>query len=189
MKIDNLKSNQRKIFLKLRSKIKKKNLNAESKIVENLKNFNYLDKFEIVASFISINSEISMIKLNDFLLSNGKKLCLPVIKNDSLIFRQYEIGNDLKKGKFNIPEPHENKPELVPDLIFTPCLAFDEKGYRLGYGGGFYDKTFKKFNKENHNFNSIIVAFEDQKVDNVIIDANDMKVDYMLTEKKVYKSK
>ena len=55
-------------------------------------------------------------------------------------------------------EPDIFSKELLPDIIFTPCLAFDIKGYRLGYGGGYYDKTFAHYKKLHHSFITVAVA-------------------------------
>ena len=74
-------------------------------------------------------------------------------------------------------------------LILTPCLAFDLKGYRMGYGGGYYDKTFYKFKQSKQPFVSVAVAFEDQKVDKLISDDKDQKINFILTEKQIYKIK
>ena len=87
---------------------------------------------------------------------------------------------------FGILEPNENCEALFPELILTPCLAFDKYGYRLGYGGGYYDKTFNKYNNIGHSFISVTVAFDGQRVNNVVNDQNDQKTDYILTEKKIY---
>jgi len=59
----------------------------------------------------------------------------------------------------------------------------------LGYGGGYYDKTFERFVKLNHSFISVAVAFDDQKVDKIIKNKYDKKIDYVLTEKKIYSLK
>ena len=75
---------------------------------------------------------------------------------------------------------------LNPELIFVPCLAFDHKGNRLGYGGGYYDRTFAYLNKINHRFISVAYAYEDQKLDYIPIDKFDFKVDYVITEKNLY---
>ena len=83
-----------------------------------------------------------------------KFLCLPVIdeiNNGILIFKEYLNDDNLKVGKFGIKEPI-NSNTLLPDIIFTPCLAFDLEGYRLGYGGGYYDKTISYLNSIGHNF-------------------------------------
>ena len=60
-------------------------------------------------------------------------------------------------------------------------------GFRLGYGGGYYDKTFSYLKNINHHFISIVVAFEDQKVDEVVHNDLDQKINYILTEKDLYK--
>jgi 5-formyltetrahydrofolate cyclo-ligase len=148
-----------------------------------------LKKVKNIASFISIKTEISTEPLNDYFFSLGKKVCLPVILNNNkhLIFRSYDKKAILKKGKFDIPEPDETKEEILPDLILTPCLAFDRFGYRLGYGGGYYDRTFIKFRKINHSFISVAVAYDGQQINKVIRNQIDQKIDYILTEKKIYR--
>ena len=75
----------------------------------------------------------------------------------------------------------------MPDVILTPCLAFDDYGFRMGYGGGYYDRTFAEFKRIGHRFISIVVAFEEQKVDKITTDKFDQRIDYILTEKKLYK--
>jgi 5-formyltetrahydrofolate cyclo-ligase len=75
----------------------------------------------------------------------------------------------------------------LPDVIFVPCLAFDLSGYRLGYGGGYYDKILSYFNSLKHKFTVVGLAYDNQKVDEVIHDDLDQKLNYILTEKQLYK--
>ena len=189
--IDQQKKSLRIICSKKRYILKKNDNNLSSKLKKRILDIEELNKVKIVASFISIKTEISVKSLNDYLISLGKKLCLPVILNNKkyLIFRLYDKKTLLKKGKFGIPEPYEKKEEILPDLILTPCLAFDQFGYRLGYGGGYYDRTFSRFRKLGHTFISVAVAYDDQKIDKVIRDQNDQKIDYILTEKNLYRPK
>ena len=145
-------------------------------------------EINIVSSFISINSEINTRDLNNLIFNKNKILCLPVIekKNSHLIFRQFKSEENFVKGHMNISEPQNNNKILNPELIFVPCLAFDNKGNRLGYGGGYYDRTFAYLNKINHRFISVAYAYEDQKLDYIPIDKFDFKVDYVITEKNLY---
>ena len=89
-------------------------------------------------------------------------------------------------GKFNVKEP-DNSKILYPDLIFTPCLGFDLNGFRLGYGGGYYDKTISHLQSIGHQFLTIGFAYDDQKVDIIYRDEYDQKLNYILTEKQLYK--
>ena len=171
----------------------KKRLLIDTSIVSNNAFYNKLTKNDwfnsgkIVASFLSIKSEISTDALNQYLLSLGKILCLPIIENNEeiLIFKRYCIGNELKKGKFGVREP-VNSPTYLPDIIFVPCLAFDKNGFRLGYGGGYYDKSIANLYSIKHKFISIGLAYEAQKVNNVVHDDLDQKLNYILTEKQLY---
>ena len=182
------KEHQRKISIKKRATLKDKNSNASKTLQDHLNGLINFQNYKIVASFISFKSEISTQFLNEFLLNNGKILCLPIIKNNSetLNFIEYNLKTKLVSGKFGIMQPSNLSKEFFPEIILTPCLAFDENGFRLGYGGGYYDKTFSYLKTRKHKFISIAVAFDDQKIDELVHDKYDQKIDYILTEKKLY---
>ena len=183
------KKELRKILAQKRDLIKK-----NSKIEFNLKEFNKLfkyinfDKIKNIASFISIRSEISTSQLNKKIIEIKKTLLLPVIKKNSqdLIFKEYHYNKILKLGKFSIPEPEKENQSIIPQLFFVPCLGFDLNGYRIGYGGGFYDKTFAKYKKLNLKFYSIGYAFDEQKKIQIPKEEFDYKLDFVLTEKQLY---
>ena len=145
-------------------------------------------EINIVSSFISIKSEINTKELNNLIFIKNKILCLPVIekKNSHLIFKQFKSEENFVKGHMNISEPQNKNKILNPELIFVPCLAFDYKGNRLGYGGGYYDRTFAYLNKINHTFISVAYAYQEQKLEYIPTDKFDFKVDYVITEKNLY---
>ena len=187
--IDLLKKNQRYQSSKKRL-ILNKTINVESLFLNNvLSRMDWFKKSKIVASFLPIKSEIPTAPLNRIIERYEKILCLPTIpKNDSgiLVFKRYFYGDKLSEGSYGVKEPIHNNVHL-PDIIFTPCLAFDIHGFRLGYGGGFYDKTISYLNDVKHNFITIGLAYDGQKVSNVVHDNLDQKLNYILTEKQLYK--
>ena len=75
------------------------------------------------------------------LVGEGYPLCLPVMqgKGKPLVFRRWQPGDELAETTWGIREPLPEAPEVVPDVVLAALLAFDLHGYRLGYGGGFYD--------------------------------------------------
>ncbi|MDC0060176.1 5-formyltetrahydrofolate cyclo-ligase [Pelagibacteraceae bacterium] len=160
------------------------NIDAFCKLTEKIK-FNAID---CVGSFMPIRSEISTHKLNKAILDMDKKLAFPTIEknNKTLIFKTTSSDKSFKLGKFNIPEPTNDNKEIIPQLFFVPCLGFDLKGYRIGYGGGFYDKTFEKLKKLNLLFNTVGFAYDDQKQNELPIEKFDYKLDFVLTEKQLY---
>jgi 5-formyltetrahydrofolate cyclo-ligase len=189
--IDVAKKNQRKSSAITRDIQKLNNTKAPFKLANQILKIEDFRKAKIVASFISIKSEISMDPINNFLISSNKKISLPVVwkKNQHLIFRKFDNDTIFKQGKYGILEPDERSKELLPDFILTPCLAFDKFGYRLGYGGGYYDRTIVKYRKLGHSFITVAVAFDIQIVDKIVKNEYDQKIDYILTEKKIYSSK
>ena len=160
------------------------NIDVFYKLTEKIK-FNAID---CVGSFMSIRSEISTNKLNKVILDMDKKLAFPTIqkKSETLIFKTTNSLKSFKLGKFNVPEPKDNNKEIIPQLFFVPCLGFDLKGYRIGYGGGFYDKTFEKLKKLNLLFYTVGFAYDDQKQNELPIEKFDYKLDFVLTEKQLY---
>ena len=88
-------------------------------------------------------------------------------------------------NKFGILEPQKTK-NSVPNLMLLPILAFDRNKYRLGYGKGFYDRYLNKYLKKFSNIITVGVAFSFQKHHKLPIDKNDVKLDYILTEKGIH---
>ena len=183
-----LKQKQRNSSSKKRLKLSKSIVIKNKFFKKILINSHWFKESKIIASFLSIKSEIPTDSINDLIKESNKILCLPVMQTDeeTLIFRSYLQGEILINGKFGVKEPLNTKVYL-PDIIFTPCLAFDNLGFRLGYGGGYYDKTISHLNTINHKFKTVGFAYDDQKVDSVIHDSLDQKLNYILTEKQLYK--
>ena len=183
------KKNLRAILTKKRNLIQRNliqelNIDAFNELIESIE----LNKVEVVGSFISIRSEISTKQLNKKIIKMKKKLAFPTIEKNSeeLIFKSINSDKKFKLGKFNIPEPTTDNLEMTPQLFFVPCLGFDLNGYRIGYGGGFYDKTFAKLKKLNLFFYTVGFAFDEQRQNKLPIDEYDYKLDFVLTEKQLY---
>ena len=185
----NQKKNLRKILTEKRNLIKKNtnldfNIDAFNQLTEQIK-FNAVD---CIGSFMSIRSEISTKQLNTTILEMKKKLAFPTIEKnlETLTFKTTNSHKSFKMGKFNIPEPTNNNNEIIPQLFFVPCLGFDLEGFRIGYGGGFYDKTFAKLKQLNLVFYTVGFAYDDQKQNKLPVEKFDYKLDFVLTEKQLY---
>ena len=184
------KKDLRKILTQKREKIKQNaNVEFNYRVFEQLRECIDFEKIRDVASFISIRSEISTNQLNNKIIQLGKNLSFPVIakNSDQLTFKIVNSNNRFKLGRFNIPEPINDNKDIIPQLFFVPCLAFDLNGFRLGYGGGFYDRTFAQLKKFNLQFYSVGFAFDDQKQNTLPREIFDYKLDFVLTEKQLYK--
>ena len=185
------KLKQRKKALIRRKKISYKNEKAHLKLFDILKSSKIFYNSKVIGSYSSINSEIETNHLNDCIFNSGRTLVLPTIvsKKLPLEFRAWDKNNNLIEGKFGIKEPNKTSNKIYPDLVVAPCVAFDRFGNRLGYGGGYYDRTLKSLKLTLPSLKTIILAFDEQEVDKIIIDNNDQSLDYILTEKKLINSK
>ena len=83
-----------------------------------------------------------------------------------LVFRAWKPGDTLTAGVWGIQEPLPSSPAVDPDVLLVPLLAFDTRGYRLGYGGGFYDRTLAGF-RTRKRVVAVGVAFDEQRIDAV----------------------
>jgi 5-formyltetrahydrofolate cyclo-ligase len=141
------------------------------------------DRRGIVSGFIPYKSEITTLPLMAALLRRGWRTALPVViaPDTPLVFRAWSPGDRLEPGVWDIPVPLAAAPEVLPDLLLVPGLSFDRKGFRLGYGGGFYDRTLAKL-RAVKPVTAIGVAYHAQIVDEVVRDAFDAPLDYVMTE-------
>ena len=139
-----------------------------------------------VAFYYPIHTEVDPFPIIRLLNRKPLNHCLPVIYkiNAPLIFREWKKDTKLINSNFGAKIPSTGN-EIVPDLILVPLLAYDDNGSRLGYGGGFYDRTILNFkqNIEKKIF-TVGLAFSCQKYSGKLpIDKNDEKIDSVLTEK------
>lgn len=145
-------------------------------------------KNKVISAFHSFGTEISTFELFDKLVAEGWITALPVVvaKNTPLVFRQWAPGDALVLGRWDIQVPPVEAPEVLPDVLLVPLLAFDRKGFRLGYGGGFYDRTLEKL-RGLKKVTAIGVAYSGQEMDMVPRDAYDQRLDWIMTEKETFK--
>ena len=142
----------------------------------------------IISAFHSFGTEISTFELFDKLVAEGWTTALPVVvaKNTPLVFRQWAPGDKLVPGRWDIKVPPEMAPEVQPDVLLVPMLAFDRRGYRLGYGGGFYDRTLEKL-RALKKVTAIGIAYAGQEIDTVPRDSHDQLLDWIMTERESIK--
>jgi 5-formyltetrahydrofolate cyclo-ligase len=141
----------------------------------------------IVSGFIPYKSEITTVPMLSRLHRDGWQTCLPIViaAEQPLVFRAWAPGDPLVPGAWDIPVPVDTAPEVVPDVLLVPMLAFDRKGFRLGYGGGFYDRTLEKL-RELKKVVAIGVAYHAQMVDEVPVGIHDAPLDYVMTEQESF---
>ncbi|MDX2158581.1 MAG: 5-formyltetrahydrofolate cyclo-ligase [Hyphomicrobiaceae bacterium] len=136
----------------------------------------------IVSGFLAIGEEINPGPLLSRLHGKGFRIALPVMagKGKPLLFRQWQPGAPLKTVVWGIREPDESAPEIEPDVLVVPLLAYDRTGQRLGYGGGFYDRTIRAL-RARREIVTVGIAFAGQMVDAVPHLDYDERLDWVLT--------
>jgi len=119
------------------------------------------------------------------LRERGALTALPVVvaPRTPLIFREWHPGVELAKGALDIPYP-VHSPEMAPDAVLLPMNGWDSKGYRLGYGAGFFDRTLASLAKKPV---VIGVSYEQARMETIHPQPWDLPVDYLVTERGVYR--
>ncbi|MCB1380275.1 MAG: 5-formyltetrahydrofolate cyclo-ligase [Alphaproteobacteria bacterium] len=142
----------------------------------------------VVSGFIPYQSEITTMPLLNRLRRGGWTTALPVViaQGQPLVFRAWLPGEPLVPGVWDIPIPPETAPEVLPDVLLVPMLAFDRGGFRLGYGGGFYDRTLARL-RQVKPVVAIGVAYHGQMVEHVPAGEHDAALDYVMTEEETFK--
>ena len=179
------KKELRALFIKKREGI----LNRESKTSRlNRKLINFLQSKitnESISSYLPVRNEIDLSATSDFLIKNKYSVCLPEIvgENKRLVFKFWNKNVTLIPGKYNIPIPDTTE-IIEPNILLIPLLAFDLNKIRLGYGGGYYDRTLESL-RMRKNILSIGVGFDEQRTNNMAYEEHDQKLDFILTPTKV----
>ena len=177
-----IKSQIRKKILQIRKQNNLKNLEINFKnILKILKKEKITEK--IVGGYYPYNYEANGIKILEKLEKQDFLITLPKIrKNSQMDFFHWSTNDPLSINQYGIPEPISNKIRY-PNILLVPLVAFDKHLNRVGYGGGFYDRYIKK-NKKNKKIITIGLAYSFQKVNKIPINKYDIKLDFIVTEKK-----
>jgi 5-formyltetrahydrofolate cyclo-ligase len=140
----------------------------------------------VASGFMPLKSEINPVPLMRKLSDAGARLALPVVvgRGKPLVMRAFAFGDMLASGVWGIREPRRNAPELKPDILLVPLLAFDRSGYRIGYGAGYYDLTIASLRSMKPVL-AVGIAFAAQEVPQVPKTARDARLDLVLTEREV----
>jgi len=134
----------------------------------------------VLAGYWPIRREFNPLPLLRDCVANGVQVALPVIrvKNEPLEFRLWTPGAPMKVGIYDIPYPNEGS-VTRPDALLIPMVGFDAVGYRLGYGGGYYDRTVASLLPRPC---LIGIAFELARIDSIRPLAHDIRMDHVVTE-------
>lgn len=140
----------------------------------------------VVSGYFPRGDELDVRPLLRHLVSRGMRTCLPIVAGRGwpLTFRIWREGHPLVPGGFKVMEPMQDAPVIRPDLLLVPLLSWDMRGFRLGYGAGFYDRTLAVLRMEGPVL-AVGTAYAGQRVDSVPTDPYDQPLDMMLTEQGV----
>ena len=140
----------------------------------------------IVSGFSPLKSEINPVPLMRAFAAAGAGLALPVVagRGKPLTMRAWDLGAPLVSGVWGIREPPPEAPEVFPDILVVPLLAFDRRGQRIGYGAGYYDMTIARL-RGMKAVTAIGIAYAAQEIPEVPTTPRDAALDLVLTEHEI----
>lgn len=186
------KNELRKKILKRRKELSNKDIvYLSNKIIDLLINTILYKNANYIMTYIDFRNEVKTEKLIKKSLEIGKKIIIPIslIESKKLLLSELkDYDKELTTGAYGILEPkkkyiREVTPEIL-DLIIVPGVVFDKRGYRIGYGGGYYDRFLLNINK---SVPKVALAFDFQIVEKINEEKHDIPVDYIITEKGIIK--
>jgi 5-formyltetrahydrofolate cyclo-ligase len=140
----------------------------------------------VVSGFSSIRSELNPMPLLRRFAEQGAQLALPAIAGRGLplVMRAWTFGDPLVRGQWGIREPSMDASEVFPDILLVPLAAFDRRGFRIGYGAGYYDMTLAGL-RARKPVTAIGMAFAAQEIPEIPAFPYDQPLDLVLTEREV----
>ncbi|MEK9645455.1 MAG: 5-formyltetrahydrofolate cyclo-ligase [Alphaproteobacteria bacterium] len=138
----------------------------------------------VVSLYRTMRDEIDVGPLGDALAARGVVAALPVMQGADapLAFRSWHAGDALADAAFGVREPAGGE-TVTPDILAVPLLAFDARGHRLGYGGGYYDRTLRSLRAVGDVL-AVGVAYDEQETVSVPVDDRDETLDMIVTDRR-----
>lgn len=180
-----MKNEKRKELKTLRDSLKNRTF-KDTLITESFLSSDIYKNAETLLLYYSVGSEVSTLEIFKKALGAGKRVAFPFCCEEGIMeFYLVSGENDLESGRYNIRAPKkvcEKFSFSSNALCVVPGLSFDKKGYRLGYGKGYYDRFLAKFSGK-----TVGLCYEDLISEELPVDSYDKKVDFLITDKKTYK--
>lgn len=149
-------------------------------------------KAKTVMIYAAMRGEVQTKGIFEEALKQGKRVVVPIsqLADRSLLLSELrDYDNELVVATFDVPEPKKECIRPVPhsevDLVVVPGVGFDEKGNRLGYGGGFYDRFLAGLKKD---VSAVAICYELQIRDDLVAEEHDLPMDWVITEKRAIKT-
>lgn len=145
-----------------------------------------LKDYKNIGIYLSLKDEVNTSDYLAYFLENFESVSSSVVEDQDLVFYQIKDVNDLKVGYNNILEPAKNHQVLKNEMeaIIVPLVGFDKNNNRLGFGQGYYDRYLADYKNV-----TIGLAFDDQQHPHLPRDEWDVKLDYIITESRIFKNK
>lgn len=177
-----MKKELRKKYLYIRKNISNKSL-LDKIIYEKIIYDEFIKKSDVILIYVSKSDEVDTLNLIKYFLSIKKLVAVPKVKDASMEFYYINSLKDLKLGTYNILEPiTDTKVTNFSNAVcLTPGICFSKDLYRLGYGGGYYDRFFQK-----HSVYSIGLCYSSCLLDNLPIEKHDQKLQKIVTDDNCY---
>jgi len=181
-----MKSELRDQFLKRRNELSSAEIaELSEEICERVVNLPQFSECDTIFAYQSFGSEVDTTLLIEHAWNAGKAVCIPrIVAKGEMDFRVIEHGQPLELNAYGILEPSEKSELVIPNersMFIVPGIAFDKRGFRIGYGAGFYDVYFAKFENSVKSAAKVGVCFDFCVVENAFPDAHDVPMSMIVT--------
>ena len=143
-------------------------------------------KDQTVSGYVAIGDELDIFPTLEALQEIGASIVLPVAgkSGEALSFRPWCSGDELEKGRLSTYHPSAKTYAPDPDVLLVPLVAFDRQGYRIGFGGGYYDRTLTVL-REKKKIAAYGIGFDGQEVESIHRECHDSQLDGIITPTRI----
>jgi 5-formyltetrahydrofolate cyclo-ligase len=176
-------------MLALRKTVKARQPKAPNLLSAQIEKHLEIELETVIAGYFAIGDELDPHEALTRLQHRGASLCLPVAgqPGEVLAFKAWRVGEPLDRGRHNTYQPGALSDEMVPNIILVPVVAFDTAGFRLGFGGGYYDRTLS-YLRQCKNIAAYGIGFDEQQVAAIPVEPFDARLDGVFTPTRFIKT-
>lgn len=193
--MQNIRTHLRKIMRQKRQDLSSTDQTlAANQALHQIKQFTPLQQADQIAIYISTNGELNTQPIIEHCWEEGKHVCLPVLhpfSKGQLLFLNYTPDTPMVANKYGIKEPRLDVTQVIPisqlDVIFTPLVAFDSQGQRLGMGGGYYDRSLEPWYTSGKGALPVGLAHTCQQVDRLPVEQWDIPLPNIITPDRIWR--